>query len=171
MTPGTTAADAYEQFATAAREYGIEPTRIDLEEVAETLHSLVEQPAVGTPLPWDGAELPAFVETEVTPAALDGATTGITAASLAIAEYGTLVLETDEFGSEPVSLFVDVHVAVVHEDDIVPDTAAAFEYLGEELRETRGSAVLATGPSATADMGALVEGAHGPRDVEVLVVT
>jgi L-lactate dehydrogenase complex protein LldG len=48
--------------------------------------------------------------------------------------------------------------------------AAAFEWLGEVLRETRGSAVLATGPSATADMGALVQGAHGPKEVHVVVI-
>jgi L-lactate dehydrogenase complex protein LldG len=30
--------------------------------------------------------------------------------------------------------------------------------------------VFATGPSATADMGELVYGAHGPREVAVLLV-
>lgn len=35
---------------------------------------------------------------------------------------------------------------------------------------TPGDAILATGPSATADMGALVQGVHGPRTVHVVLV-
>ncbi|PSQ47849.1 hypothetical protein BRD19_08355 [Halobacteriales archaeon SW_7_65_23] len=113
----------------------------------------------------------ASVTTEPTPAELETATTGVTAASLAIADYGSVVLRADEHGSEPISLFTDHHVAVVHEDDIVPDMPAAFDWFGETLRESRDSAIIATGPSATADMGALVQGAHGPKTVEVLALT
>jgi L-lactate dehydrogenase complex protein LldG len=114
---------------------------------------------------------PESVTVDPTVAQLREATTGVTPAAGAVASYGTLLLRTDEFGSEPVSLFNDLHVAILDEDDILPDMTAAFEWLGGELRETPDSAVLATGPSATADMGALVQGAHGPKDVEVLVVT
>jgi L-lactate dehydrogenase complex protein LldG len=46
----------------------------------------------------------------------------------------------------------------------------AFSWLGERIREDRGSAVVATGPSATADMGALVRGAHGPKEVHVVIL-
>ncbi|MFC7058313.1 LUD domain-containing protein [Halovenus salina] len=88
-----------------------------------------------------------------------------------MASYGSLVLEPDHAGSEPVSLFNDLHITVVREADILHDMAAAFDRLGDDLRAERGSAIIATGPSATADMGALVQGAHGPKRVEVLVVT
>ena len=37
--------------------------------------------------------------------------------------------------------------------------------------EGNKSVVLATGPSATADMGTLVHGVHGPKDVHVVLVT
>jgi L-lactate dehydrogenase complex protein LldG len=45
----------------------------------------------------------------------------------------------------------------------------AFAALDEELQDMRDSFILATGPSATADMGALVQGAHGPKEVEVII--
>ncbi len=170
MTQDTATETRYDRFTAAASEFGIEPHRVEPDDVAATIDTLVEQPAVGVPLPWDGAELPDSVTTEPTPADLQEAKTGVTAASMAVASYGTLVLRADEDGSEPVSLFNDLHIALVHEDDIVTDIETAFEWLGQELRETRDSAILATGPSATADMGALVKGAHGPKDVEVLVV-
>lgn len=161
----------YEVFAAAAGTYGIDTRRVSREELSEAIDAAVEAPAVGAPLPWDSASLPASVTTEPTPAELSAAATGVTAASLAIADYGSVVLRADEHGSEPISLFTDHHVAVLHEADIVPDMPAAFEWVGETLRESRDSAIIATGPSATADMGALVQGAHGPKTVEVLVVS
>jgi len=69
-----------------------------------------------------------------------------------------------------VSLFVDRHVAVLDEADVVPNMEAAFERFGAEIPDTYGDAIIATGPSATADMGALVKGAHGPSEVRVVVV-
>lgn len=161
----------YRAFADAAREYGVDPRRVSFEELPGAIEEATVTPAVGTPLPWEGVSLPERVTTSPTPADLASAATGVTAASLAIASYGSVVLRADEHGSEPVSLFTDRHVAVLHEDDIAPDMEAAFEWFGETFRETRGSAIVATGPSATADMGSLVQGAHGPEEVEVLVVS
>ena len=163
--------ELYEQFATAAREYGIEPVRVPPDEVEEAIAAVVEPPAVGVPLPWEGVSLPENVETDPTGADVEQAVTGVTDAALAVADYGSVVLRADEYGSEPISLFTDLHVVVLHEKDLVPDMEAAFEWFGDELRETRDSAIIATGPSATADMGSLVRGAHGPRNVEVVVVS
>lgn len=167
----TTTHDTYDQFATTAREYGVELTRVEAASVPETVESLAEAPAVGAPLPWEGVSLPDSVATDPTPAKLDAAATGVTAASLAVADYGSLVLEATPDGAEPASLFADLHVVILREADLVPDMAAAFQWFGERFRATRGSAIVATGPSATADMGALVQGAHGPKEVHVVVVT
>lgn len=165
------AATTYEEFTTQARSYGVEVTACAPGEVAGNIDAALEQPAVGTPLPWPDADLPESVETDPTAADIERAVTGVTPASLAIASYGSVVLRMDEQGSEPVSLFNDRHIAVLHRDDIVPDMTAAFEWFGPELRDSRDSAIVATGPSATADMGALVQGAHGPKQVEVFVVS
>ncbi|MCT9094826.1 LUD domain-containing protein [Haloarchaeobius sp. HME9146] len=162
--------DVAEQWAARAGDFGVEVTWTTADEATAAIADLVDDPAVGAPLPWDDVSLPEGVQTDPTPAALDAAKTGVTAADLAVAEYGSLVLRQTPEGSEPASVFPDLHVAVLRADDVVPDMAAAFEWLGDELRETRDSAILATGPSATADMGALVKGAHGPKAVHVVVI-
>ena len=160
-----------EQFATRSREYGVAIREVSPGSVAETIDDAIDPPAVGVELPWEDVELPASVRTVPTAGDLKNAATGVTAASLAVAEYGSIVLRADREGSEPLSLFNDHHIAVLRREDIVPDMTAAFEWFGSEIRETGDSAILATGPSATADMGALVQGAHGPKAVTVVVVS
>lgn len=160
-----------ERFETTISEYGVDITRASAENATAVIDDLVEPPAVGAPLSSAGVDLPESVTTEPTPTDLESATTGVSEASLGIASYGSLALRADEAGSEPVSLFVDHHVAVLDEDDIVPDMVTAFDWLGDELRSSRDSIVLATGPSATADMGSLVQGAHGPKTVDLVLLS
>ena len=135
----------------------------------------ITEPAVGVALDETvGDETFSLAETPVTvdptPVALREATTGVTGAELGVGDYGSLVLSMTDQGSELVSLFVERHVAILHEDDIQPDMDAAVAELDALFNETGGSAIIATGPSATADMGALVKGAHGPKEVHVIVV-
>ncbi|MES3518367.1 MAG: LUD domain-containing protein, partial [Natronomonas sp.] len=97
------------------------------------------------------------------------AKTGVTGAALGIADYGSVVIRGTPAGEEATSLFVNRHVAVVARSDIVPDMPTAFDSFGDWLRGG-SDAVIATGPSATADMGALVWGAHGPKALDIVVV-
>jgi L-lactate dehydrogenase complex protein LldG len=136
---------------------------------AADLDAAVDPPAVGAPLPFDDLSLPDAVPTVETTADLAAAETGVSGATLGVADYGTVVLEADPGGVEPVSLFPERHVVVLRAADVVSGLADALDALGPRLRDG-GSAVLATGPSATADMGSLVYGAHGPREVTVLLV-
>jgi len=165
-----TSTEAYDQFAATAAEYGVELTRVPVDEATAAIADLTEGPAVGAPLPWNGVDLPENVPRDPTPADLDAAVTGVTGARLAVADYGSVFLPGTADGAEPVSLFVDRHVFVLRERDVVPDMTAAFDRLGDRFREERTSGILATGPSATADMGALVQGAHGPKTVYGVVV-
>jgi len=114
--------------------------------------------------------LPDRIETEPTTADLRAAHTGVTAANLGVAAYGSVAIEADRAGTEPVSLFVDRHVVVLRESDLVPDMPDAFEWLGPRTRDDAVDVVFATGPSATADMGGLVRGAHGPKAVHVVLL-
>ena len=136
---------------------------------AELVDDAAGDPAVGVDI--DGVSLPDRVETDPTTAELRAAHTGITGASLGIAEYGSVAIEADSAGTEPVSLFVDRHVVVLRESDIVEDMPAAFGWLGPRTRDESVDVVFATGPSATADMGGLVHGAHGPKAVHVVLLT
>lgn len=157
-------------------ELDVPVTHADRETFRDRIDETVEPPAVGVPI-GEALDDPSLslaetaVEVDPTPVALRDATTGVTGAQLGIGDYGTLVLSLTDRASELISLFAERHVAVVRERDIVSDMETAFQTLRREFEDNRGSAILATGPSATADMGALVKGAHGPRAVHVLVLT
>jgi L-lactate dehydrogenase complex protein LldG len=146
-------------------------TRTTTEAFSDALSAAIRLPAVGSPLLFDGISLPDEVTCDPTPAELDAATTGVTAAALGVAEYGSVVVRATPQGDEPVSLYPDRHVAVLRESDLVSGMDEAFAWFGETIRADRGSFVVATGPSATADMGALVRGAHGPSETHVVVLT
>ncbi|GAA0728330.1 L-lactate dehydrogenase complex protein LldG [Halorubrum trapanicum] len=147
-------------------------------ECAAMIDAAAGEPAVGVPLARSGpdafadspATLPDRVGTDPATADLREAHTGVTAASLGVAEYGSVALEADAAGTEPVTLFVDRHVVVLRERDIVPDMPDAFDWLGPRARDESVDVVFATGPSATADMGGLVHGAHGPKEVHVVLL-
>jgi L-lactate dehydrogenase complex protein LldG len=139
-------------------------------EFESVLSTRLETPAVGTPLPFESVSLPDAVETEPTVVELEAAATGVTAVGYGIADYGSVVIQGGADGEEPVSLYADEHVAVVAASDVLPDMDAAFDRLAADIRGGTGQAIVATGPSATADMGALVKGAHGPIDVTVVVL-
>ncbi|MEZ5120846.1 MAG: LUD domain-containing protein [Solirubrobacterales bacterium] len=97
--------------------------------------------------------------------ALDGALTGC---ALAIAETGTLVLDGGTAqGRRALTLLPDLHVCVVLDEQVVagvPDAIAA-------LAATRRPVTFVSGPSATSDIELeRVEGVHGPRRLEVVLV-
>lgn len=153
---------------------GLEVThdRTPARALEDAVREAVIEPAVGAPLPWDGLTLDdTGVNLEPTPADLQAAETGVTAAGAGIATEGTLVIQSRPGGDEPISVYPPRHVAIVRAEDLVADVGEAFEWLSGEFDAGRTSAVLATGPSATADMGALVTGVHGPGVVHVITVT
>ncbi|WP_224268933.1 LutC/YkgG family protein [Haloprofundus salinisoli] len=164
MSAGTLSA-----FERSLRRLDVESIRTTPEELDDALASVTLDPVVGAPLPFADCSLPDWVPTDPTPAELDSAKTGVTAAELAIADYGSVVIRATPDATEQVSLFCDRHVAVVRAEDVVPGMPEAFERFAE-WTENGDSAIVATGPSATADMGALVKGAHGPKEVYVVVL-
>jgi L-lactate dehydrogenase complex protein LldG len=98
--------------------------------------------------------------------ALDGVLTGCT---VAIAETGTLVLAGGPSeGRRALTLVPDLHVCVVHADQVVETVSEAFDALrGLERRPL----TFVSGPSATSDIELRrVEGVHGPRTLVVLLV-
>jgi L-lactate dehydrogenase complex protein LldG len=174
MTTDTTDAAGRDRvlgrFRDRLDDFDVSHTTVDPDGVSDAVEAVLEPPAIGVDLPEGRGELPPGVTTAWSPADLRGAATGVTPASLGIADYGSLVLPTTADGVEPVSLFADRHVAVGAVDDVVGGMASARARLGDRFRADRGSAIVATGPSATADMGALVQGAHGPKAVHAIIV-
>ena len=160
------------QFTTKLDQLDVAWSRATRQNFAEVISRTVEAPAVASPLPFDDVTLPASLAT-IDPSAdeIEEARTGVTAVQLAIASYGTIVIHQNKRSNEPVSLLPPVHVAILRNSDILPDMTAAFRHLSEMMADRATSVVMATGPSATADMGALVRGAHGPATVHVIILT
>jgi L-lactate dehydrogenase complex protein LldG len=102
---------------------------------------------------------------------LDAADATLTGCALAVAETGTIVLDgSDVCGRRALTLVPDHHVCVVRAEQIVADVPDAIAAL-RRLDATRRPITLVSGPSATSDIELeRVEGVHGPRVLDVVVV-
>ncbi|MEV6550506.1 LUD domain-containing protein [Streptomyces sp. NPDC051597] len=103
-----------------------------------------------------------------TPAELDAVDSVVTGCALAIAETGTLVLDgSPDQGRRRITLVPDHHICVVRVPDQV--VASVPRAMGR-LAPTRPLTWI-SGPSATSDIELdRVEGVHGPRTLEVVLV-
>jgi L-lactate dehydrogenase complex protein LldG len=101
--------------------------------------------------------------------ASDGVLTGC---ALAIAQTGTIVLDGGERqGRRILSLLPDYHLCVVDARQIVGIVPEAIAQLDDAVRGAGRPITFISGPSATSDIELnRVEGVHGPRTLEVLVV-
>jgi L-lactate dehydrogenase complex protein LldG len=103
---------------------------------------------------------------------LDGSDGVLTGCSLGIAQTGTIVLDAGEGqGRRALTLLPDYHLCVVREDQIVGLVPEAFAKLEEAVKGEGRAITFISGPSATSDIELnRVEGVHGPRTLEVLIV-
>ena len=112
-------------------------------------------------------------EITVTPnaAELFGYDVGITSAQGAIAETGTLVLESELERHRLVSLLPPVHVAIVEAARVCRTIGEALSVVRpRETTELSRTITFITGPSRTADIElTLAIGVHGPQELYVIV--
>jgi L-lactate utilization protein LutC len=93
---------------------------------------------------------------------------GVSTAQAAIAETGTLVLDSAVERHRLVSLVPPVHIAIVNASSIVETLSDALTLLQKE--EISPAITFITGPSRTADIElTLAIGVHGPQELYVIV--
>lgn len=166
-------------FVENVEDYGATVHRVHHAQIGETVTQICHARGVRTMI-----AAPGFPEQVVTSAgvvlmrdsppmssaSLDQADAVITTAAVGIAETGTIVLVNDTgMGRRALSLVPDVHVCVVRAAQVVATVPESIDALA--VWRTRPITFI-SGGSATSDIELVrVEGVHGPRTLEVLVVS
>ncbi len=150
----TTAADLPQAIAAAVSRQGV-----------QRLVAPVDLPAAWAP---DGMIL-LRDEPPLAREVLDTCDGVLTGCALGIAQTGTIVLDAGVGqGRRALSLIPDYHLCVVRAEQIVGIVPEAIAALAPRCRQPL---TFISGPSATSDIElSRVEGVHGPRTLEVLVV-
>ncbi|MEU1689203.1 LUD domain-containing protein [Micromonospora sp. NPDC005707] len=121
----------------------------------------------GLPRHWLPDSVVAVTDDDLPPGRIAAADGVVTAAAVAVAETGTIVLDgAPDQGRRIITLLPDVHVCVVRADQVVATVPDAL------ARVTPGRPLTwISGPSATSDIELnRVEGVHGPRNLHVIIV-
>jgi len=96
----------------------------------------------------------------------------LTGCALSVAETGTIVLDCGETqGRRALTLLPDYHLCVVLAYQVMELVPQAVAILAGAVKENAAPLTLISGPSATSDIELeRVEGVHGPRTLEVILV-
>lgn len=172
-------ADIIEQFIDRVVDYKAIVHRIHAEGIAGAVAAACERRGarrivVPADLPSDW--LPDSVEPlrdeQLSYDALDTSDGVLTGCALGIAQTGTIVLDSGAHqGRRAISLLPDYHLCVIFADQVVGLVPEAISALAVSQNEVRRPITFISGPSATSDIELnRVEGVHGPRTLEVLLV-
>ena len=96
----------------------------------------------------------------------------VTGVNFALADTGTLVLESTAEDIRLATTLPEIHFALLDPGKILDDGLAAVEPLRQlQLRDARSYIAYITGPSRTADIErVLTIGVHGPKQLHILLV-
>jgi L-lactate dehydrogenase complex protein LldG len=164
-----------ERFAEMVSEYRAQVVRVDVASIAAAIAGLIGSGALvaipaGLPREWVAGIRTAVdcVENPLAISELDETDAVVTGCALGIAATGTIVLDAGPTqGRRALTLVPDHHICVVFTDQIVDTVPQAFAAL-----DPRRPLTFISGPSATSDIELnRVEGVHGPRTLDVLLVT
>ena len=169
----------YERFVERVSDYGAGVTVVGPDEVASAIDRVcraadVHRVVVPADLPdeWLPTDVESVVDDGHGLEILDEIGAAVTGCAFAIAETGTLVFDSGaKQGRRALTLVPDFHLCVVEEVAVIDGVVAAMRRLAPDLRGERRPVTFVSGPSATSDIElSRVEGVHGPRRLEVVLV-
>ncbi|MFI7428813.1 lactate utilization protein C [Micromonospora sp. NPDC049836] len=165
--------DLLDRLAGRLTDYRAEVHRVAAAGVAEAVTGIlaaagartVVVPA-GLPAQWRPGTVEVLVDEGLPATRLAGLDAVVTAAAIAVAETGTIILDAGaDQGRRAISLLPDLHVCVVRPEQVVAGVPEALARLTPDRPLTWIS-----GPSATSDIELnRVEGVHGPRRLHVVL--
>ncbi len=112
----------------------------------------------------------ARVVADPTPDQMVHSAAGVTEAFAGVASTGSVCVDVSYERTGMVSLLAPLQIAVVAAETIVPKPRDLFCADILDGKGLKRDFVFVTGPSATADMGPLVRGVHGPHKLHIIVV-
>jgi L-lactate dehydrogenase complex protein LldG len=126
----------------------------------------------GFPQSWLPEGLTYLRDTPLSPTELDQTDGVITTCALAIAQTGTIVLDGGPGqGRRALTLLPDYHLCIMRAEQVVGLVPEAINRLKPAVDQGQPLTFI-SGPSATSDIELRrVEGVHGPRTLEILLVT
>jgi L-lactate dehydrogenase complex protein LldG len=164
---GSTARDGIvDRFCETVAEYRATVHRTD--DVAASVRAILgEGKRVGVPAGFRDLGLEVVEDHGLSVDELDSLDAVVTGSALAIADTGTIVLVSGPgSGRRALTLVPDHHVCIVEARSVVASVPDAIAALGPDAPIT-----FVSGPSATSDIELdRVEGVHGPRVLDVIVV-
>ena len=101
---------------------------------------------------------------------LSTAEVGVSAAFAGIASSGSVCIAMGAPLASAASLLMPLHIVLLSPERIVRRPRDLFDPQSLGGEGLRRDLVLITGPSATADMGPLVRGVHGPHRLQIFVL-
>jgi L-lactate dehydrogenase complex protein LldG len=97
--------------------------------------------------------------------------TALTGADWAIAETGSLVLDSGSEDLRIATMLSETHIAWICASRILPDATALSAWLVERMKSPPGYMSFITGASRTADIErVLAIGVHGPQELHILIM-
>jgi L-lactate dehydrogenase complex protein LldG len=168
-----------EEFAEQVADYKAKVSRVTSAELPDAIAQAcaargVRRLVVPVDLPgeWLPAGIEALRDESLTDTQLDESDGVLTGCAIGIAQTGTIVLDGGALqGRRVISLLPDYHLCVIRENQIVGLVPEAITALAEGAHTNRRPMTFISGPSATSDIELnRVEGVHGPRTLEVLIV-
>ena len=179
---GAARSEIIDHFAEAVAEYEATVHRVDEADLREAISDALKRRGVkrlvvppDLPEDWTPEDMELLRDSpgdHLGNEDLDGSDGVLTGCALGIAQTGTIVLDSGKAqGRRALTLLPDYHLCVVREEQIVGLIPEAIEKLEAAVKNEGRAVTFISGPSATSDIELnRVEGVHGPRTLEVLIV-